>query len=189
MRNSIVAGLCVFFVFFQSSAWSESLSVKPTIVLGKGYLQIKTPAGKEQVISLGHEISASDVSLENFTFGKYADLKILDTEGASQKIYKVYLYDTSSGLYKYNKELSDIPCVQTDAKKKEIIGACFHESACENWDERYTMGKDGKLALVKRSGTYCDAAGQVFFYTDTFKNGKKTSSAVKPVEDGSSDLR
>lgn len=182
-----VAGLGIVILFHQNDARSDDLSAKPTMTLSGNSLKIKTPAGKNQVIKLDHTISSSDITMENFTFGKYADLKILDTEGASQKFYKIYLYDTSSGFYKYSRELSAIPCVQTDAKQKEILGACFHESACENWEEKYTMSKTGKLALVKRSGTYCDATGQGYFYTDTYKNGKKISSTVKPVEDNPPD--
>jgi hypothetical protein len=49
------------------------------------------------------------------------------------------------------------------------------------------MSNTGKLALVKRSGTYCDATGQGYFYIDTYKNGKKISSTVKPVEDNPPD--
>ncbi|WP_322063375.1 XAC2610-related protein [Paraburkholderia sp. J63] len=182
-RHGVVAGLCILLAFHQNKVWSEDLSVKPVIVLDGSSVQIKTPTGKDQVISLDHAVSASDISLENFTFGKYADLKILDTEGVSQKFYKVYLYDASSGLYKYSKELSALPCMQTDVKQKEIVGTCFHESACENWEERYTMSKTGKLALSEKSGTYCDATGQGYFYTDTYKNDKKISSTIKPVED------
>jgi hypothetical protein len=77
--------------------------------------------------------------------------------------------------------------VQTDEKQKEIVGACFHESACENWEERYTMSKNGKLALVKKFGTYCDATGQGYSYSDTYKNGKKISSTTRPIEDSPPD--
>lgn len=182
-----VAGLGIVVFLNQNDARSDDLSAKPTMTLSGSTLKIKTPSGKNQVIKLDRTTSASDITMENFTFGKYADLKILDTEGASQKFYKIYLYDISSGFYKYSRELSAIPCVQTDAKQKEILGACFHESACENWEERYTMSNTGKLALVKRSGTYCDATGQGYFYIDTYKNGKKISSTVKPVEDNPPD--
>jgi hypothetical protein len=160
----------------------EDVTVKPEIAVEGRNLSVTSPKGRGQVISFDHDISLSDVTLESLTFGKYADIKILDTEGASQKLYKVYLYRPADGIYVYSRELSNVPCLQVDSKRKELVGACFHESACENWVERYKVTNRGKLSLVEQSGTYCDPAGQSYSYTDKFRNGKKVSSTAKPIQ-------
>ncbi|MBK5164813.1 XAC2610-related protein [Paraburkholderia domus] len=169
-------------VFHVGGAWCDEVLIKPDISIEGRNLLVKNPKGVEQIISLDHNISLSDVTLESLTFNKFADIKVLDTEGASQKLYKVYLYRPTDGMYVYSKELSDVPCLQVDGKRKELVGACFHESACENWVERYKVTNLGKLSLVEQSGTYCDPTGQTYSYTDKFRNGKKISSTVKPSQ-------
>ncbi|ANB73387.1 hypothetical protein AYM40_14210 [Paraburkholderia phytofirmans OLGA172] len=134
-----------------------------------------------QTIIVDHEVKLVDVKFENLTSGGYEDLKVLNTRGASQEFYDVYLYSPKQGIYVFNKELSDIPCLQADAKRKQVIGACFHESSCENWEERYTLSARGVLSLIERRGTYCDPTGQTYFYVDRFKNGKHIYSKVTPL--------
>lgn len=164
-----------------NDARCENFPIKPDFIVSGRDLLIKTPSGNRQKISFDHEISLSDITLESLTFGEYADIKILDTEGASQRFYKVYLYRQYEGIYVYSKGLSDVPCLRIDGRKKELVGACFHESACENWTERYKVSNLGKLSIVERAGTYCDPAGQTYMYVDKFKSGKRISSVVKPI--------
>lgn len=181
-KGKIAIAVISIFTSHASEAWCGEVLIKPDIAVEGRNLLLKNTNGVEQTISFDHSISLSDVTLESLTFSKYADIKVLDTEGASQKLYKVYLYRPTDGTYVYSKELSNVPCLQVDRKRKELVGACFHESACENWVERYKVTKLGKLSLVEQSGTYCDPTGQTYSYTDKFRNGKKIFSAVKPIQ-------
>ncbi|WP_233869607.1 XAC2610-related protein [Paraburkholderia adhaesiva] len=181
MKKLIIVLVAIFLAHVNKGMCDDGRRGPDISVKGHD-LEIKTPAGRDQVISFDHDISYFDVILENLTFGRYIDIKVMDSEGSSQKFYKVYLYNHVDGIYIYSKELSDIPCLQADHKRKELVGACFHESACENWTERYKITKLGKLSLVERAGTYCDPTGQAYAYTDKFKNGKRISSTIKPTQ-------
>ncbi len=154
---------------------------KPNLRIEGSVVFIKTPAGKDQKLVFDHTIVASDITVQSLSFGRFADLKVLDTEGANQKLYKVFLYHPDTGLYVFNSKLSNIPCLEVDQRRKQLIGACFHASACENWTERYKFSPPEKLSLVERAGTYCDAAGEGYEYIEKYSNGKTVSSTVRPA--------
>jgi hypothetical protein len=153
----------------------------PTISISKDQEDIVSPSGKAQTIQLDHVPESQDIKLEDLNFDGYSDVKILKTRGASQEFWDVYMYEPKDGLYHLNKELSRIPCLQPDAENKQLIDACFHESACENWQERYSIDSRGKFSLVERRGTYCAPNGQGYSYTNRFRNGKSVSSVVTPI--------
>jgi len=117
----------------------------------------------------------------DLTFDGHADLLILRDSGANQEFYDAYIYDKENNAYIHNERLSDIPCLDVDVEKKELVGQCFHESACENWKEYYLVSSTGDISLVERKGTYCDPiSGQEYAYIDRFRNGKKISSKIWP---------
>ena len=165
----------------SNDSWSHGVQATPEISVHGSKVNINLPSGKNQKITVDHEIEPNDVKFDDLTFSGNKDLKILKTRGASQEFYDVYLYSKKQGIYVFNKEMSDIPCLQVDAKRKQLVGACFHESSCENWEERYTVGARGSLSLIERRGTYCDPSGQTYSYIDRFKNGKQTSSEAIPL--------
>jgi hypothetical protein len=155
----------------------------PTATMSDGHAYVTTPSGEMQVISIkngGVEFAPEFIDL---TFNGYADLLILRDKGANQEFYDVYLYSKEKDQYIYNKQFSNIPCLTVDLDKKQLVGQCFHESACENWEGRYSVSPKGNISLVERKGTYCDpTSGQGYTYIDHFKNGKRTSSRTSPVD-------
>jgi hypothetical protein len=148
----------------------------PNFSIRENSIDIARPTGAVQTIKLNRRIGTDDVKFEDLNFDGGMDLKILIERGANQELYDVYLYSKSRGKYVYSRNLSEIPCVTADAANREIIGACFHESSCENWEEHYSITSSGMLSLTKRVGTYCDSNGDIYSYVDRFKNGKKISS-------------
>ncbi|MDR6390869.1 XAC2610-related protein [Paraburkholderia phenoliruptrix] len=177
--------LVIMFVAIGVSCLQEArcgdVLLKPEVTIVGQRLIIKAPSAKVQRISIGHDMSWPDIELENLTFGNYAAIKVLDEVGATQKFYRVFLYDETKGIYVYNKSLSGVPCLEADQEKKELVGACFHDSSCSNWIERYKVDRAGRLSLVERSGMYCDAAGQTYSYTENYRTKHKSPTNVKNI--------
>ncbi len=158
----------------------------PSVAASDGRAYVTTPRGKKQVISVRNGMVEFDAKFIDLRFNGYADLLMLRDRGASQEFYDVYLYSKERDEYIYNKRLSDIPCLSVDNKRKELVGQCFHESACENWAEYYSVSRSGSISLVERKGTYCDpSSGKGYKYIDRFRNGKKISSKTSPVDNQS----
>ncbi|WP_433705376.1 XAC2610-related protein [Paraburkholderia sacchari] len=171
------------FMFSYAVAFSKDI---PSVVISNGLVDVTTPTGKRQVISASGATSQSDAKFIDLTFNGYADLLMLRDRGANQEFYDVYLYSKSRDAYVYDKRLSGIPCLNVDVNRKELVGQCFHESACENWKEYYSVSSGGRISLVERRGTYCDPInGQGYTYDDRFRNGKKISSKIVPIENQS----
>ena len=176
IEKYIFAGL---FLVCSCAAVAENC---PSESMSDGHAYVTTPSGKRQAISVKNGVTASDAKLIDLTFNGYADLVVLRDSGANQKFYDVYLYSRQKDEYIYNKRLSDIPCLSVDQKNKELVGQCFHESSCENWEEHYSVSPKGNISLVERKGTYCDpTGGEGYTYIDRFRNGKKMSSKTSPV--------
>lgn len=165
--------------FTPDFSWSQF--PEPKISISGNRITITNSTGANQTILMEHAVQQTDVELEDLTFSGKKDLKILDTQGASQIFYKVYLFSPGNESYVYNDGLSKIPCLKADAKKRQIVGACFHASACENWEEHYSVSAKGSLTLVERKGTYCESSGRAYQYRDIFKNGRRISSIVKEI--------
>jgi hypothetical protein len=121
---------------------------------------------------------------EDLNFDGHADIKIFKSAGNVEKIYDVYLYNPRTRKYEFNEDFSNIPCIEADRKSRQVIGQCFHASACENWTERYSVDRTNRLHLRRRTGTYCDpSSGAAFSYVDIFKDDKQISSKITPLED------
>jgi hypothetical protein len=175
----------IFYFLCGIAAFSEEIS---SVALKDGYVSVTTPAGKTQMIYARDATSAKDVKLVDLTFNGQKDLMILRDRGANQEFYDVYLYSKRDDKFIYNKNLSMIPCLGVDVKSKSLIGQCFHESSCENWEEYYSLTSDGKTSIIERKGTYCDpTTGQSYHYTDQFRNGKRVSSSVNSMKNNSVD--
>ncbi|WP_201698875.1 XAC2610-related protein [Paraburkholderia hiiakae] len=171
--------VAMLFLLSSAVAYSKDLS---SVVISNGRAYVTTPMGKKQAILASGATSQFDAKFIDLTFNGYADLLILRDRGANQEFYNVYLYSKEKDAYIYDKQLSDVPCLKVDNKKKELVGQCFHESACENWEEYYSVSPEGRISLVERKGTYCDPiSGQGYSYSDRFRNRKKISSKVVPV--------
>lgn len=153
-----------------------------TFTTSGSLLIVTTPSGAVQRIHSAHPISTGDVSFEDLNFDGYADIKVLNSAGNVQTFYSVYLYDPRSNIYRFDSRLSKIPCVEADKNTHEVVGACFHASACENWIERYSVDRRNRLALLSRQGTYCNpSTGESFSYDDRFKNGRRISSKTEQL--------
>ncbi|WP_419469173.1 XAC2610-related protein [Burkholderia pseudomultivorans] len=167
--------ICAGLLLLSSlAAFSGNL---PNVTISDGHAYVTTPSGKRQIISLKNCEDGLDVKFIDLNFDGYSDLMMLRDGGANQKFYDVYLYSKERDAYVFNKRLSEIPCLDVDARSKQLAGRCFHESACENWEEYYSVSKSGRISLVERKGTYCDpVGGQGYSYVDRFRNGKRISS-------------
>ncbi|MDR5777669.1 MULTISPECIES: hypothetical protein [unclassified Caballeronia] len=177
IRKYVCAAL---FFLLGGAVMAENL---PSVTLSNGHAFVTTPRGKSQMISAKNRAMESDAKFIDLTFNGYADFVMLRDSGANQEFYDVYLYSKEKDEYIYNKRLSDVPCLSVDEKNKELIGQCFHESSCENWEEHYSVSSNGNISLVERKGTYCDPTnGQGYAYIDRFRNGKKISSKISPVD-------
>lgn len=140
-------------------------------------LTVTTPSGVKQKIHAAHPIATGNSSFEDLNFDGRADIKILNSAGNVERFYSVYLYDPRSKTYRLDSGFSKVPCVEADKNTHEVVGACFHASACENWVERYSVDQRNRLTLVSRKGTYCNpSTGESFSYDDRFKNGRRISS-------------
>ncbi|TAL94234.1 MAG: hypothetical protein EPN73_17895 [Paraburkholderia sp.] len=160
-----------------------SVGVAPVVTaVSDDAVSVITPLGRSQVIRASHPVSKDDVSFEDVNLDGYTDIKVSKYAGNVEKFYDVYLFNAKTNRYVLSKEFSNIPCVESDRKTRQVIGACFHASACENWIERYSVDRLNQLHLQSREGTYCDpSTGNAFSYVDFFKNGKRISSTSKPL--------
>jgi hypothetical protein len=166
-------------LYFHASVFGENL---PTVVISDGLAHVTTPSGKKQLVHVHQATSEPGAKFLDLTFDGYADLLFLRDRGASQEFYDVFLYSKKQDAYIYNKTLSQIPCLAVDIRRKELVGQCFHESACENWEEYYSVSPKGRISLTERKGTYCDpTSGQGYTYSDQFRNGRKISSKILPL--------
>jgi hypothetical protein len=177
---------CICAAFLLLSSLAALAGDLPSVAMADGHAYVTTPSGKRQIISAKNGQTESDAKFIDLTFNGYADLLILRDRGANQELYDVYLYSKEKDAYTYNKRLSNIPCLGVDDQRKQLIGQCFHESACENWEEYYSVSQKGDISLVERKGTYCDpTGGQGYSYIDRFRNGKRVSSKTSPIDDQS----
>ena len=129
MKISTVIPCAVCFIV-GSISFAASL---PNLKISDGCAYITTPAGKQQVVEVGDAISSDDAKFSDLTFsGKKLDLMILRERGANQEYYDVYLYSIEKDKFIFNDELSQIPCLVADSRRGQLVGACFHENACEN---------------------------------------------------------
>lgn len=178
---------------FVPIALFAALSATPFSVLSVGVTPIVTavsddavfvitPLGQSQVLHASHPVSKDDISFEDLNFDGYMDIKIFRSAGNVEKFYDVYLFNSTTKKYELSKDFSNIPCVAADQKTHQVVGACFHTSACENWIERYSIDRLNRLHLRSKEGTYCDpSTGDAFTYVDLFKNGKRISSKSTPL--------
>jgi hypothetical protein len=150
----------------------------PKFYASGAVLTVTTPSGVEQKIRAAHPISTSNVSIEDLNFDGHADIKVFNSAGNVERFYSVYLYDPRSKIYRLDSGFSKVPCVEADKNTHEVVGACFHASACENWVERYSVDRRNRLTLVSRKGRYCNpSTGESFSYDDRFKNGRRSKAA------------
>jgi hypothetical protein len=176
----------IFGAIFTVLSFAVLAGNLPSVTISDGRAYVTTPSGKKWVIPAKNVTSESDAKFLDLTFNGYADLLILRDRGANQEFYDIYLYSEEKDEYVYNKRLSNIPCLNVDIKRKELVGQCFHESACENWAEYYSVSSKGRISLVERKGTYCDPTGGLgYAYIDRFRNGKRISSKISPVKNQS----
>lgn len=167
------------FVTFLVSLFSTVCAGEASIVteVSDGAVFVITPLGQSQVLHVPHPASKDDIAYEDLNFDGYIDIKVFRSAGNVEKFYDVYLFDAVTKRYELSKDFSDVPCVAADPKVRQVIGACFHTSACENWIERYSVDRLNRLHLRSRQGTYCDSStGDAFSYIDLFRNGKRIST-------------
>lgn len=171
----------IFGAFVLFSALAVFAGDLPSVTISNGHAYVTTPRGRKEGIVATNDGADAKAKLIDLTFNGYADLLILRDRGASQEFYDVYLYSKAKDTFIYNKRLSEIPCLSVDVSRKELVGQCFHQSACENWEEYYSVSQKGNISLVERRGTYCDpTGGKAYTYIDRFRNGKKIFSKTSP---------
>jgi hypothetical protein len=120
--------------------------------------------------------------IADFNFDKIPDFAVLRDSGI-ERHFDVYIFDAKSGTYLFNKPISELACPAVDARKKLVLSTCNHASACEKWQDSFTMSKAG-LTLVRRDSTTCDpASGLGFKYFETYRNNRIIHKKTKPIDD------
>jgi hypothetical protein len=186
----------LFFIIFFSELSAIPLSVIPAGVkpivtsVSDETILVITPLGQSQALHVSHPVSKYDISFEDLNFDGYQDIKVFRSAGNVEKFYDVYLFNPTTKKYVLSKDFSNVPCVEADQKTRQVLGVCFHASACENWIERYSVDRLNRLHLRSKEGTYCDpSTGNAFSYVDLFKNGKRISSKSTPLHNDDHSIR
>ncbi|WP_155623897.1 XAC2610-related protein [Burkholderia territorii] len=170
--------IALFVTLFATSFSGVSKDVASIVAeVSDDAVFVITPLGQSQALHVSQPISKNDISYEDLNFDGYIDIKVFRSAGNVEKFYDVYLFNAVTKRYEFSKDFSNVPCVAADPKVRQVIGACFHTSACENWIERYSVDRLNRLHLRSKQGTYCDpSTGDSFSYIDLFRNGKRISS-------------
>lgn len=137
-----------------------------------------------QVIELENSSNEeSTITIADFNFDGADDISVSGDEGNVQRFSSVYLFSKSLGRFELSKQFSEIPCIAIDSKKKTVSGECFHASACENWVEKYSVGRQNKLNIIEKKGFFCEPANdRSYKYTERYRNGKLIQNRVTEIK-------
>lgn len=114
-----------------------------------------------------------DVVVEDYNFDGHRDVSLFGSMGAATMFREVYLFDPEANCYTRSDTLSDLPCITTDTENQLVVAACFHNSACENWQEAYAVTGFDNLTLVRMWGTRCGPVSESHYevYDIEYENG------------------
>lgn len=114
-------------------------------------------------------------------FDDEPDVVVSHPPSGQVKMSSVYIFDKTDGAYKKSEEISSLPCLEINSKKKRIAGACFSSSVCDHWSEQYRF-TEGALELVSMKGTYCDpTTGDAYSYFEKYEAGKVVEKVVNKL--------
>lgn len=173
----LAASVCLFVAFSSGPARaSEYVTVKTIISIDENAYILVDGEGQhpsafvhvngEPTFSFTVDASSlsSNVTVADFNFDGRMDFSVLSSMGASVIFHDVFLFHPETGRYLRNETMSELPCVTTDTEENVLVGSCFHGSACENWQEAYTVSGFDELVLVRRWGTECCPASESCYY-------------------------
>jgi hypothetical protein len=100
---------------------------------------------------------ADIVQLVDINFDGYRDLRVLNNTGSTgMNWYASYIYNPSSGKFKYHSELSRLPGIKVDIRNKQIV-TYNRGGYCDELMEYYKVVK-GNLVLVKAEWSEMDSS-------------------------------
>lgn len=127
-------------------------------------------------------IADGSVFITDFNFDKKPDFAVLRDSGI-ERYFDVYVFDAKTGTYQLNKAISELACPTVNTKKRLVLSTCNHASACDKWQDSFTVSAAG-LELVRRDGTTCDpASGREFKYFEVYSNNKIIHKKTSPTND------
>jgi hypothetical protein len=130
------------------------------------------------------EAGKQKIRFQDIDFDGHADLWLPGKPGAAA-LSEVYLFDAASKRFVHHDELSNLPCLEVNAKNKTVSGTCFREDACEKWTELYKFDAGSRLILTEKKGTYCipgTADKEYFSYVQKYGKGKLIDSKIKTIK-------
>ena len=128
----------------------------------------------EKTQTINHDVENPDIIVGDYNFDGHMDFSCFSTSGAATGFRAVFLFDPGKREFIQSETMSNLPCIDVDAEKKLVTGTCFHGSACENWQESYTVSGHDTLQPVRRWGTECGPASEDYYYVfeTRYRNGE-----------------
>jgi hypothetical protein len=147
-------------------------------------ITIKHKKAVHQIINLeASSIHERKIRIADFNFDGAEDISVSGDEGNVERFSTVYLFSKKSGKFELNRQFSAIPCIAVDTAKKIISGECFHASACENWVEKYSVGKRNELTIKEKNGFFCEPTTDRFYkYVENYRNGKLVKNKITEIK-------
>lgn len=81
------------------------------------------------------------VEFIDINFDGYLDLRVFDTAGPTGDLWQTFLYDSTTGKYVYNKDISQLPTLAVDARNKRLY-SCRKTGPCREDLARYLIKND-----------------------------------------------
>jgi hypothetical protein len=147
-------------------------------------ITVKYKKAVHQIIHLeASSIEERNITIADFNFDGAEDISVSGDVGNVERFSSVYLFSKKSGKFELNRQFSAIPCIALDATKKIISGECFHASACENWVEKYSVGKRNQLIINEKNGFFCEpATDKSYKYVESYRKGKLVSNKITEMK-------
>jgi hypothetical protein len=190
MKNLLVSAFIIFsFPFFEKAAAAKgdvevaTSRFKISLSNSQKKITVKYNNAVYQIIKL--EASSTNerkITIADFNFDGAEDISVSGDEGNVAHFSSVYLFSKKRGRFELNKQFSEIPCIAVDKTKKTLSGQCFHASACENWVEKYSVGKRNELNMIEKNGFFCEpTTDRSFKYTESYRNGKLIKNRITEI--------
>ncbi|MOA36866.1 hypothetical protein D3C78_1584130 [compost metagenome] len=121
------------------------------------------------------------INCVDVNFDGEPDVLVEHPPSGQVKMSSVFIFHKKDNAFRKNEEISNLPCLEIDPKKKQIAGTCFSSSVCDHWSEQYRY-IDNSLELTSMKGTYCDpTTGDAYSYLEIYENGQVIEKTVNKL--------
>lgn len=190
MKIIFVSAFIILFTLFSENAAAAEDDVEVAtsrfkIILSNSQkiITVRDNNAVYQVMKLeAISIDERKITIADFNFDGAEDISVSGDEGNVAHFSSVYLFSKKRGRFELSKQFSEIPCIAVHTTEKTISGECFHASACENWVEKYSVGKRNELNMIEKKGFFCEpATDRSFKYTESYRNGKLIKNRITEI--------